>query len=98
MRLLQFRVRTLLLLTAVLGLVFVVCARWPVTQMVVTWRPSSESGAVFVSGGVRYQWRHVEHIKRLPTPAEFALRAGASSIVVGAIVVALAVVRRRSAL
>jgi hypothetical protein len=76
----QFRVRTLLLLTAIMGVVFVACAKWPVTLTeVVTGAPIDgtfipDTPEILTTG------------TRPPIFAEWAIRAGiAAGILLGGV-------------
>jgi Ni/Fe-hydrogenase subunit HybB-like protein len=87
MKLPQFRVRTLLLLTAIMGVLFVACAKWPVTEttgrsggLTLTAAPNSGGGLVFTGSYI---------IERPPTPSEWAIRVGIAS---GALLVVFALV------
>lgn len=75
----QFRVRTLLLITTLLAVVFAVCAQWPVTETRVTL--NSENGMIY---------QRVAYEKRTPTVSEWARRAGPATAVLVGLVVAIA--------
>jgi hypothetical protein len=66
----QFRVRTLLLLTAIMGVVFVACAKWPVTETVFSLSTKSGGSVLFTTD-----------IKRNPTFGEWAIRASIASAI-----------------
>jgi hypothetical protein len=85
MKLPQFRVRTLLLLTAIMGVVFVACAKWPVTEM------SAPPPASGVAWFFRYE------IKRPPTFTEWAIRASIASAILLAVFVLIGAWRGRRA-
>jgi hypothetical protein len=103
MKIPQFRVRTLLLLTAIMGVVFVVCAKWPVTE---TMPPSpapsfsafvpaagSQSPAlpIAITGTLSYT------ITRPPTFSEWAIRASIASVILLAVFVLIGAWRARNA-
>ena len=69
----QFRVRTLLLLTAIMGVLFVACAKCPVTEM--------SGPPVPLPTTATFGWKEYK-FERPPTVAEWAVRAGVSSSVV----------------
>jgi hypothetical protein len=86
MKLPQFRVRTLLLLTAIMGVLFVACAKWPVTETVFSL--SSKSGGSVLS---------TTDIKRNPTFTEWAIRASIASAILLAVFVLIGAWRARTA-
>jgi hypothetical protein len=81
MKLPQFNIRTLLLLTAAMGVIFVACAKWPVRHT--AWMPGEFTS--FVSGGVRAQLMKEIQISRPPTPAEWSVRVAVATLAVGAV-------------
>jgi hypothetical protein len=92
-KLLQFRVRTLLLLTAIMGALFVACARWPVADLP---PPPAPGGSVW---GLRVQNPDgtpiVVTVNRPPTVKEWAIRATVSGFTVVLVLVLVGTVRRR---
>jgi hypothetical protein len=82
MKLPQFRVRTLLLLTAIMGVLFVACAKRPVTDM---------SGPPAALGWLEYE------IERKPTFDEWAVRASIASAILLAVFVLIGAWRARKA-
>jgi hypothetical protein len=103
MKLPQFRVRTLLLLTAIMGVVFAACANWPVketpnTNWNLTVTPSGKSMVVpgrwpaevdMFTGAVA--------ITRPPTFNEWAIRASIASGILLAVFVLIGAWRGRHA-
>jgi hypothetical protein len=69
----RFKLRTLFVLTAIMGVVFIVCARWPVTEV----SDALNSG---LPGLMLTQ--EMVTVQRPPTPAEWAVRACVSSLAV----------------
>jgi hypothetical protein len=86
MKLPQFRVRTLLLLTAIMGVVFVACAKWPVTETVLS-LSSKSGGSVLLT----------TDIKRNPTFNEWAIRASIAAGILLAVFVLIGAWRARHA-
>jgi hypothetical protein len=73
----QFRMCTLLLLTAIMGGLFLACAKWPMTE------PSkAPSLSAFVPEGQARGFRGFVETKRPPTPKEWSIRAGIGSGIV----------------
>ena len=85
MKLQQFRTRTLLLLTAIMGVVFAVCAKWPVTE-------GPRHVPVRHSGSTIYHV--ISESIRPPTPSEFAVRAALFSLVIVAAFAIVGLLRR----
>jgi hypothetical protein len=88
MKLPQFRVRTLLLLTAIMGVVLVACAKWPVTE------------SIFALGGRHVgpgPYSPSITILRPPTFGEWAIRASIASAILLAVLVLIGAWRERNA-
>ena len=76
----QFRLRTLLLLTAVMGVIFVACAKWPVEEFVLT-PTSAPSPSAFIGATSSYS-PFLIHQVRPPNIVEWSIRSGISGIAV----------------
>jgi hypothetical protein len=89
MRIPQYQVRTLLLLTAMMGVLFVVCARWPVTDVRTPLTVSLSGGGTLVASRAT--------IVRPPTNEEWMIRAGLMSGILLAALVLVGVWRAKRA-
>ena len=88
----KFRIRTLLLLTVIVGIAFVVCAKWPVTEISKA-PPGAPSLSAFIPEGYIRPPRGFVKITRPPTPAEFAVRAAISTVAVASLFAACGLLR-----
>ena len=91
----RFKLRTLFVLTAILALVFLVCAKWPVTEVGLSgdtnyWLEQTSNAAIGV-------WDPTPPTPRPPTFGEWALRAGISSVLVILFMVVIGQLRRGKA-
>ena len=80
MKLPQFGLRTLLLLMAIMGVIFVVCAQWPVEEFVLT-PYFAPSPSAFNPATPHYSPFLIHQI-RPPNLLEWLIRSGISGIVV----------------
>ena len=82
----QFTLRTILLLTTIMGVIFVACAKWPVTEVVKTapvgFTLSGGSGGGSYASGTIIMPAAI--ITRPPSTTEWAIRAGVSAILLSA--------------